>query len=68
MRELVGDAAVLVPYGDPRALATAVTTLIADPDRRTALSIAGRAQAATWPTEDDTVAQVLSIYDELTQP
>jgi glycosyltransferase involved in cell wall biosynthesis len=67
MRELVGDAAVLVPYGDPRALARAVTGLLADPDRRAALSIAGRAQAATWPTEDDTVAQVLSVYDELTQ-
>ncbi|WP_329180208.1 glycosyltransferase family 4 protein [Streptomyces sp. NBC_01477] len=68
MRELVGDAAVLVPYGDPQALAAAVTDLLADPDRRAALSIAGRAQAATWPTEDDTVAQVLSVYDELTRP
>jgi hypothetical protein len=29
--------------------------------------VAGRAQAATWPTEDDTVAQVLSVYDELIQ-
>lgn len=67
MRELVGDAAVLVPYGDPPALARAVTDLLADRDRRAALSIAGRAQAATWPTEDDTVAQVLSVYDELTQ-
>jgi glycosyltransferase involved in cell wall biosynthesis len=66
-RELVGDAAVLVPYGDPRGLAEAVTALLADSARRTALSVAGRAQAATWPTEDDTVAQVLSVYDELTQ-
>jgi glycosyltransferase involved in cell wall biosynthesis len=67
MRELVGEAAVLVPYGDPAAFARAVTDLLADAKRRTALSIAGRAQAATWPTEDDTVAQVLSVYDELTQ-
>ncbi|MFF6957427.1 glycosyltransferase [Streptomyces sp. NPDC008317] len=65
--ELVGDAAVLVPYGDAAALARGVVTLLADPGRRTALSVAGRAQAATWPTEDDTVAQVLSVYDELTQ-
>ncbi|MEU3317221.1 glycosyltransferase family 4 protein [Streptomyces sp. NPDC006687] len=63
--ELVGDAAVLVPYGDPAALADAVTTLLATPDRRAALALAGRAQAATWPTEDDTVAQILSVYDEL---
>lgn len=63
--ELVGDAAVLVPYGDPDALAAAVSGLLGDPARRAALASAGRAQAATWPSEDDTVAQVLSVYDEL---
>lgn len=63
--ELVGDAAELVPYGDTRALADAVTALLHDPARRAGLSAAGRAQAGTWPTEDDTVTQVLSIYDEL---
>ncbi|MYS18739.1 Glycosyl transferases group 1, partial [Streptomyces sp. DvalAA-14] len=65
--ELVGEAAVLVPYGDAAALAEAVTGLLGDPARRGALTAAGRAQAATWPTEDDTVAQVLSVYDELIQ-
>ncbi|MCB5167057.1 glycosyltransferase family 4 protein [Streptomyces bambusae] len=65
--ELVGDAAVLVPYGDARALGSAVTGLLADADRRAALAVAGAAQAETWPTEDDTVAQVLSVYDELTE-
>ncbi|ORT60156.1 glycosyltransferase family 4 protein [Streptomyces sp. CB03238] len=63
--ELVGDAAVLVRYGDADALAAAVTALLADPARRAALAAAGRAQAATWPTEDETIAQVLSVYDEL---
>ncbi|WP_411106280.1 glycosyltransferase family 4 protein [Streptomyces sp. cmx-4-9] len=63
--ELVGDAAVLVPYGDPGALARAVSALLADPGRRADLAAAGRIQAATWPSEDDTVAQVLSVYDEL---
>ncbi|MFF9865507.1 glycosyltransferase family 4 protein [Streptomyces sp. NPDC013953] len=63
--ELVGDAAVLVPYGDAGALAAAVTELLADPVRRADLAAAGRAQAATWPTEDETIAQVLSVYDEL---
>lgn len=63
--ELVGDAAVLVPYGDSGALAGAVAALLDDPDRRAALAAAGRAQAATWPSEDDTVAQVLAVYDEL---
>ncbi|MFG3499431.1 glycosyltransferase family 4 protein [Streptomyces sp. NPDC047928] len=63
--ELVGEAAELVPYGDADALATAVDALLEDPVRRAELAEAGLAQAATWPTEDDTVAQVLSVYDEL---
>ncbi|MFI1286258.1 glycosyltransferase family 4 protein [Streptomyces sp. NPDC020858] len=63
--ELVGEGAVLVPPGDAGALASAVTGLLADPERRGALAAAGRVQAATWPSEDDTVAQVLSVYDEL---
>ncbi|MET7481286.1 glycosyltransferase family 4 protein [Streptomyces sp. NPDC005648] len=66
--ELVGDAAELVPYGDAEALADAVAGLLADPERRELLRDRGTRQAATWPTEDETVAQVLSVYDELTQP
>ncbi len=65
--ELVGDAALLVPGDDPEALARAVADLIADPARRDRLSAEGRAQAATWPTEEDTIAQILSVYDELAQ-
>jgi glycosyltransferase involved in cell wall biosynthesis len=65
--ELVGEAAVLVPAGDPVALGTEVRELLADPDRRKALAAAGPAQAATWPDEAATVAQVLSTYDELVQ-
>ena len=64
--ELVGDAAVLVPPGDRAALSDTVSTLLADPDRRAELAAAGPPQAATWPDEAATVAQVLSIYDELT--
>ncbi|MEU9356416.1 glycosyltransferase family 4 protein [Streptomyces griseoloalbus] len=65
--ELVGDAAELVPYGNARALADAVVRLLEDPARRELLKERGVRQAATWPTEDETVAQVLSVYDELTQ-
>jgi glycosyltransferase involved in cell wall biosynthesis len=65
--ELVGDAAELVPYGDAVRLAGTVARLLADAGRRAELERAGRAQAARWPTEDDTVAQILSIYDELTE-
>ncbi|WP_329458526.1 glycosyltransferase family 4 protein [Streptomyces sp. NBC_01497] len=66
--ELVGRAAELVPYGDPGALSVALMRLLADPGRRAELAGAGRAQAATWPTEDETVTQVLSVYDELVHP
>ncbi|MGW5615892.1 glycosyltransferase family 4 protein [Streptomyces sp. NPDC003877] len=66
--ELVGDAAELVPSGDARALATCVVRLLGDPERRAQLQDKGVRQAATWPTEDETVAQVLSVYDELTRP
>ncbi|MEV0122890.1 glycosyltransferase family 4 protein [Streptomyces sp. NPDC050703] len=66
--ELVGDAAELVPPGDAEALGTAVARLLADPARRARLRDKGAAQAAAWPTEDETVTQVLSVYDELTRP
>ncbi|MFI0987623.1 glycosyltransferase family 4 protein [Streptomyces exfoliatus] len=63
--ELVGDAAELVPYGDAAALAGAVRGLLDDVERRMDLAAAGRVQAGSWPTEDETVAHVLSVYDEL---
>ncbi|MFB7126129.1 glycosyltransferase family 4 protein [Kitasatospora sp. NPDC056273] len=65
--ELVGDAAELVPPGDPAALGRAVRALLVDPARRERQVAAGRQQADTWPDEAATVAQVLSTYDELVQ-
>ena len=64
--ELVGGGAVLIPYGDADALASDVSNLLADPGRRERLASEGRARATTWPTEEATVAHVLSVYDELT--
>lgn len=67
MPELVGDAAELVPHGNARALADSVVRLLGDPGRREELRARGIRQAAGWPTEDEAVAQVLSVYDELTR-
>ncbi|GAA3198146.1 MULTISPECIES: glycosyltransferase family 4 protein [Streptomyces] len=68
LRELLGPAAELIRPGDAVRLARAVLGLLADPARRTALAAAGPLQAAGWPTEDATVAQVLSVYDEVARP
>jgi glycosyltransferase involved in cell wall biosynthesis len=62
---LVGAAAVLVPAGDGDALAGAVEALLDDPARRDELAARAREQAASWPTEADTVAQVEAVYAEL---
>jgi glycosyltransferase involved in cell wall biosynthesis len=63
---LVGDAAILVPADDVDALDAAVTGLFDDPRLRAALATRGIAQAATWPTEEQTVEQVCAVYAELT--
>jgi glycosyltransferase involved in cell wall biosynthesis len=68
MAELVGEAAELVPYGNAEAMARVVVRLLGDPEARERMAGTGRAQAASWPTEDDTIAQVLSVYDELAHP
>jgi glycosyltransferase involved in cell wall biosynthesis len=63
--DLVGDAAVLVPAGDPDALDTAVRRLLADPQLRAEYARRGLARADQWPTEEDTLAQVSAVYAEL---
>lgn len=63
--DLVQDGAVLVPPGDPDALAAAVRRLLDDPAEAAALAARGAAVAQTWPTEQDTVEQVAAVYAEL---
>jgi glycosyltransferase involved in cell wall biosynthesis len=63
---LVGDAAVLVPPGDADAIDAAVRDLLADPELRAEYAARGPKQAATWPTEADTVADVRAAYAEVT--
>ncbi len=64
--DLVGEAARLVAPDDVDALDAAVRELLTDPQLRARYAEVGRARAATWPTETDTVAQVSAVYAELT--
>jgi glycosyltransferase involved in cell wall biosynthesis len=63
---LVGDAALLIPPGSVDALDTAVRGLLTDPSGRAELGARGPRQAATWPTEEDTVIDVLAAYASVT--
>jgi glycosyltransferase involved in cell wall biosynthesis len=63
--ELVDGAAVLVPPGDPAAVARAVTALLDDPGRRSVLAKQGLARAASWPNEDEVVVALVSHYRRL---
>jgi glycosyltransferase involved in cell wall biosynthesis len=61
--ELTGPGgAVLVPPGDPDALAAAVTRLLDDPAAAAAQAEAARARAAALPTGVDTVDQASGVY------
>jgi glycosyltransferase involved in cell wall biosynthesis len=60
--ELVGDAAVLVPPGDPRAFADALAEVLGNPDVAARLAAAGRVQSTTWPDERATIDIIVSAY------
>ena len=65
-REVVrhGETGLLVPPQDPAALAAAIDSLLADPDRRAAFGAAGRRDVAarfSWPV---VVERVLAVYVE----
>ena len=67
MADLTGDdGAVLVPPGDPVALATAVTRILDDPEAAARLATAARSRAAVLPTEMAAVDQVLGVYQTMT--
>ncbi|MEU4244995.1 glycosyltransferase family 4 protein [Actinoplanes sp. NPDC026619] len=63
---LVDDAAVLIPPGDLDALDNAVRELLADPAMRADYRERGLRQAATWPSEADTVNDVRAAYADVT--
>lgn len=61
---LVGDAALLVPPGDPGALAGAVTRLLAEPALAASLAAAGVVQASVWPDEEAVQEELVKLYRE----
>ena len=67
-REVTGDAAVLVPYGDPRQLATALARLLACDSDRQVRAQASATQAARLPTASDVLAQLTATYNTLLAP
>jgi glycosyltransferase involved in cell wall biosynthesis len=66
--ELLADAGVLVPPGDPAALADAVRTLLAAADARRALGAAGRARAEELYDLPRFRAEHVELYERLLAP
>ncbi|GAA5192167.1 glycosyltransferase family 4 protein [Rugosimonospora acidiphila] len=64
--ELVGDAALLVAPGDVDALDAGVGRMLDDPALAAAYAERARDQVRQWPTEEQTVEQVMAVYAELT--
>ena len=65
MPELVGDAGRLFDLDEPAAAVRVLLELADDPVRRRRLGEAGRRRAATWPDEDEVVADLLLRYHEV---
>ncbi len=66
VREVVGGTGLVVPPGDPRALAEACVDLLRDPARRARLGAAARARALELFTAERGAAAFHGIYLDLT--
>lgn len=65
LRDLLDGAGVLVPAGDPEALARAVHAVLDDPLLRDRLSAQGRERAATWDDSTTTARRWHQWYTAL---
>jgi glycosyltransferase involved in cell wall biosynthesis len=61
---LVGDAALLVPAGDPGALAAAVRRLLTEPGLGATLAASGVLQSSAWPDETAVQQELIKLYRE----
>ncbi|HVJ97997.1 MAG TPA: glycosyltransferase, partial [Acidimicrobiia bacterium] len=67
--EIVGDdAGVLVEAGRPDLLADAIVALANSPEKRAAMSTAGRSRFVDEFDADVWVARLRHIYDSVTRP
>jgi glycosyltransferase involved in cell wall biosynthesis len=62
--EVMGGAGVLVPPRAPALLGAAISSVLADPARRTSLGTAARARAQSFPIEK-MIAGYEALYDEV---
>ncbi|MEU0739501.1 DUF3492 domain-containing protein [Streptomyces sp. NPDC006134] len=63
--EAIGGTGLVVPSGDPRALAKACVTLLRDPERRARLGAAARSRALELFTVEQNIAAFHGIYLEI---
>ena len=64
LHDLVAGTGLLVPPGDPEALAEATDRVLADPGLRDELAASGREVAVELPDGSDTVSRWLAWYCE----
>lgn len=62
--EVVGDAGMMVPPADVKALVNAISALITNPDKRQQLSEAGRRRIVRKFNWKNTAKQTLDVYTE----
>jgi glycosyltransferase involved in cell wall biosynthesis len=64
LSEVVGDAGLTVPPGDPEAMADAIRTLLSAPERREAMGRAGRERVCAEFDWEDAARETVQVYRE----